>query len=134
MLADWDAAYGAERTKLLASLFEQIEVPEVPAVKFRTKGEAETGARLLADRGHDTEWVRHNGGAQRELTWNIRLVDGSEIHNHAQLAELGLVVPGANRPAVRGLKVVAVPREGWRRFFEYVVLERETGFSRASGT
>jgi site-specific DNA recombinase len=138
MLSDWDAADGAERTKLLASLFEQveahIEVPGVPAVKFRTKREAETVGRLLADRGHDVEWVRRNHGAQRELTWNIRLADGSEIHNHAQLAELGLVVPGANQPAGGGLKVVAVPRDGWRRFFEYVVLERETGLEPATST
>jgi hypothetical protein len=32
------------------------------------------------------------------------------------------------------LKVVAVPKEGWRRFFEYVPLERETGVSRAGAT
>ena len=31
----------------------------------------------------------------------------------------------------RSGKVVAVPKEGWRRFFEYVPLERETGVSRA---
>ena len=29
------------------------------------------------------------------------------------------------------VKVVAVPKEGLRRFFEYVPLERETGVSRA---
>ena len=32
------------------------------------------------------------------------------------------------------VKVVAVPREGWRRFFECVVLERETGFEPATST
>ena len=33
-----------------------------------------------------------------------------------------------------GVKIMAVPREGWRRFFEYAALERETGVSRAAGT
>jgi hypothetical protein len=41
--------------------------------------------------------------------------------------------PG-DHPFKGGVKVVAVPREGWRRFFEYVVLERETGVSRSGGT
>ena len=31
------------------------------------------------------------------------------------------------------VKVMAVPKEGWRRFFEYAALERETGGSRAGG-
>ena len=31
-------------------------------------------------------------------------------------------------------KVVAVPRGAWRRFFEYVVVERETGFEPATST
>jgi hypothetical protein len=32
------------------------------------------------------------------------------------------------------VRVVAVPKEAWRRFFEYVVLERETGFEPATST
>ena len=66
--------------------------------KFRTKREAERVARLLADRGHSVEWVRRNYGAQRELTWNVRLVDGSEIHNTQQLADMGIRF---QRPASR---------------------------------
>jgi hypothetical protein len=65
LLAAWDAADGAQRTRLLAGLFERIE---------------------------------------------------------AQLESDG------------GVSVVAAPREGWRRFFEYVVLERETGFEPATST
>ena len=42
--------------------------------------------------------------------------------------------PREARPAVGRVKVTAVPKEGWRPFFEYVVLERETGVSRAGGT
>jgi hypothetical protein len=61
----WDAADGAQRTRLLAGLFDRIE-------------------------------------AQLELSGEVR--------------------------------VVAVPREGWRRFFEYVVLERETGLEPATST
>jgi hypothetical protein len=67
LLTAWDAADGAQRTKLLGGLFERIEAHADPAA----------GGRV---------------------------------------------------------KVVAVPREGWRRFFEYVVLERETGFEPATST
>jgi hypothetical protein len=122
----------------LAGLFERIEahvvVPEKFARKFRSKREADSIARRLAENGYEVEWVRRNYGAQRESTWNIRLADGSEIHNTEQLETLGLAVPHADRPVVGGVEVVAVPREGWRRFFEYVVLERETGFEPATST
>lgn len=135
----WDAADRAERTKLLSGLFERIEahvvVPETFARKFRTKREAETIARRLAARGHKVEWMRRNYGAQRETTWNIRLANGAEVHNTKQLEELGLVIPAGEQPTTAGgVKVVAVPREGWRRFFEYVVLERETGLEPATST
>jgi len=33
-----------------------------------------------------------------------------------------------------GVKVVAIPREGGRRIFEYAALERETGFEPATST
>ena len=73
--------------------------------------------------------------AQRETTWNIRLANGAEVHNTKQLEGLGLAIPAGDQPAsVGGVKVVAVPREGWRRFFEYVVLERETGLEPATST
>jgi hypothetical protein len=65
-----------------AGLFERIEahvaVPE-RGTKFRTKRQADAVARLLADHGHEIEWVRKNYGAQRESTWNVRLTDGSEV-------------------------------------------------------
>jgi hypothetical protein len=110
-------------------------VPETFARKFRTKREADAIARRLAARRHKVEWVRRNYGAQREMTWNIRLANGAEVHNTRQLEELGLAIPApGDEPAAGGVKVVAVPREGWRRFFEYVVLERETGFEPATST
>ena len=65
LLSAWDAADGAQRTKLLAGLFQRIEARAEPA---------------------------------------------------------------------GGVKVVAVPREGWRRFFEYAALERETGLEPATST
>ncbi len=65
LLAAWDAADGAQRTKLLAALFDRIE---------------------------------------------------------AQAVEGG------------GVTVVAAPKEGWRRFFEYAALERETGLEPATST
>jgi site-specific DNA recombinase len=137
LLAAWDAADGAQRTKLLSGLFERIEahvaVPD-PGTKFRTKRQADAVARLLADHGHEIEWVRRNYGAQRELTWNVRLTDGTEIHNAAGVERMGLAVPRAAWPAVGRVQVVAVPKEGWRRFFEYVPLERETGFEPATST
>jgi hypothetical protein len=68
------------------------------------------------------------------LTWNVRLANGAEIHNTGQLEELGLSLPPDDVPARGWVKVVAVPREGWRRFFEYAALERETGVSRAGAT
>jgi hypothetical protein len=56
-----------------------------------------------------------------------RVANGAEARNTKQLEELGLAIPVGDQPAtVGGVKVVAVPREGWGRFFEYVVLERET--------
>ena len=58
-----------------------------------------------------------NYGAQRELTWNVRLRDGSELHLAQQLEDLGLALPREAWPAVGRVKVVAVPKEGWRRFF-----------------
>src|SRR6266511_2622312 len=63
----------------------------------------------------------------RESTWNVRLADGTEVHLAGQLEDLGLALPRAAWPAVGQVKVVAVPKEGWRRFFESVPLERETG-------
>ena len=137
LLAAWDAADGAQRTKLLTGLFERIEahvaVPD-PGTKFRTKRQADAVARLLADHGHEVEWVRRNYGAQRELTWNVRLRDGSEVHIARQLEDLGLALPREAWPAVGRVRVVAVPKEGWRRFFEYVPLERETGLEPATST
>lgn len=139
LLAAWDEGDGAERTSLLCGLFERIEahvvVPETFARKFRTKREADAIARRSASRGHKVEWVRRNYGAQREMTWNIRLASGAEIHNTKQLEERGLAIPPPDdQPAVGGVKVVAVPREGWSRFLEYVVLERETGLEPATST
>jgi hypothetical protein len=85
LMAVWDAADRAERTKLLGGLFERIEahvvIPEPAIRKFRTKRDAEAAARLLTDHGREIEWVRPNYGAQRQLTWNIRLVNGVEVHN-----------------------------------------------------
>ncbi len=137
LLRIWDEADGATRTKLLASLFERIEahvaVPE-RGTKFRTKRQADAVARLLADHGHEVEWVRKNYGAQRESTWNIRLADGSEVHIAGHLEDRGLTLPREAWPAVGQVKVVAVPKESWRRFFEYVPLERETGFEPATST
>ena len=65
LLAAWDAASGDQRTRLLAGIFDGIEV------------EAASDGRV---------------------------------------------------------RVVAVPKEAWKRFFEYVVLERETGFEPATST
>ncbi len=56
-----------------------VAVPE-RGTKFRTKRQADAVARLLADHGHEIEWVRKNYGAQRESTWNVRLSDGTEVH------------------------------------------------------
>ena len=137
LLATWDEADGAQRTKLLSSLFERIEahvaVPE-RGTKFRTKRQADAVARLLADQGHEVEWVRKNYGAQRESTWNVSLADGTEVHLAGQLEDLGLALPREAWPTVGRVKVTAVPKEGWRRFFEYVPLERETGFEPATST
>ena len=137
MLATWDESDGAQRTKLLASLFERIEahvaVPE-RGTKFRTKRQADAVARLLADHGHEIEWVRKNCGAQRKSTWNVRLADLSEVHIAGHLEDRGLALPREAWPAVGRVKVRAVPKEGWRRFFEYVPLERETGFVPATST
>ncbi len=72
--------------------------------------------------------------AEWESTWNIRLADGAEVHLAGQLEDLGLALPREAWPAVGQVKVVAVPHAGGRQFFEYVVLERETGVSRAGGT
>jgi hypothetical protein len=62
LLATWDEADGNQRTKLLSSLFERIEahvaVPD-HGMKFRTKRQADA-ARLLADHGHEVEWVHKN--------------------------------------------------------------------------
>jgi hypothetical protein len=110
-----------------------VAVPE-RGTKFRTKRQADAVARLLADHGHEVEWVRKNYGAQRESTWNIRLADGSEVHIAGQLADLDLALPREAWPTVGRVRVTAVPKEGWRRFFEYAALERETGVSRAGGT
>lgn len=51
-------------------------------MKFRTRPEAEKAAKLV---GQPVEWVGRNYGAQRELTCNIRLTDGTEIHNWGQV-------------------------------------------------
>jgi hypothetical protein len=138
LLAVWDASDGAERTKLLGGLFERIEAhivePETFARKFYVKREAEAIARRLGENGYAVEWVRRNYGAQGRLTWSIRLSDGSEIHNTRQLDDMGIGVAKGDGPAVAGVNVVAVPREGWRRFFEYAALERETGFEPATST
>jgi hypothetical protein len=137
LLDAWDAAEGAQRTTMLSGLFERIEahiaVPD-PGTKFRTKRQADAVARLLADHGHEIEWVRRNFGAQREMTWNVRLANGTEVHNAAGVERLGLAVPRAAWPAVGRVQVTAVPKEGWRRFFEYVPLERETGLEPATST
>src|SRR5262249_30300237 len=119
LLSAWDHADGAERTRLLSGLFERIEahvvVPETFARKFRTKREADAIPRRLDARGHKVEWVRRNYGAQRELTWNIRLANGAEVHNTRQLEELGFAIPApGDQLAAGGVKIVAVPREGWR--------------------
>lgn len=50
------------------------------------------------------------------------------------LEDLGLALQREAWPAVGRVKVRAVPKEGWRRFFEYVSLERETGGSRTGAT
>jgi hypothetical protein len=68
------------------------------------------------------------------MTPNVRLAGGTEVHLAGQLEDLGLALPREAWPAVGRVKVTAVPKEGWRRFFEYVVLERETGVSRAGTT
>ncbi len=137
LLATWDDGDGAQRTKLLASLFERIEahiaVPD-RGTKFRTKRQADAVAGLLADHGHSVDWVQKNYGAQRESTWNVRLADGTEVHLAGQLEDLGLALPREAWPAVGRVKVTAVPKEGWRRFFEYVPLERETGLEPATST
>jgi hypothetical protein len=138
LLAAWDAADGAQRTKLLAGLFERIEahvvVPETFARRFRTKRDADSFARRLTEHGYEVEWVRRNYGTQGYLSWNIRLADGTEIHNSQQLEDMGLGIAYCDQPTRSGVKVVAVPRAGWRRFFEYAVLERETGFEPATST
>ena len=101
---------------MLGALFERIEahviVPEPFVRKLRTKRDADAVARLLAERGHEVEWVRRNYGAQRQLTWNVRLANGAEIHNTGQLEELGLSLPQDDVPARGGVKVVAFPGRG----------------------
>jgi hypothetical protein len=64
----------------------------------------------------------------------VRLSNGAEIHNSKQLEDLGLGIAHAAHPFRGAVNGVAVPKGGWRRFFEYVVLERETGISCAGGT
>jgi hypothetical protein len=60
--------------------------------KFTIKRDAEAVARFLAGHGHQVEWVRRNYGAQRQLTWNVRLADGSEIHSRYGLEGMGFKV------------------------------------------
>jgi hypothetical protein len=97
--------------------------PETFARKFCTKREADAIAHRLAAGDHGSSGSRRNYGAQRETTWNIRLANGAEVHNTRQLEELGLAIPPpGDQPMVGGVKVVAVPREGWMRLFEYVPL------------
>jgi hypothetical protein len=76
------------------------------------------------------EWVRKNYGA-RGVHLERPTRDGAEIHLAGQLKDLGLAFPREAWLAVGQVKVVAVPKGSWRRFFEYVVLERETGVSRS---
>lgn len=58
--------------------------------KFDRKPDAEKISDLLRAKGHTVEWVKKNYGAQGRSTWNIRLSDGSEIHNTLQLEEIGI--------------------------------------------
>ena len=58
----------------------------------------------------------------------------SEVHIAGHLEGRGLALPREAWPAVGRVKVTAVPKEGWRRFFEYVPLERETGLEPATST
>ena len=88
----------------------------------------------VPERGHTVGWVRKNHGAQCESTWNVWLADGTEVHLAGQLEDLGLALPRATWPTVGRVQITAVPREGWRHFFEYMPLERETGFEPATST
>lgn len=45
----------------------------------------------------------------------------------------GLALPREAWLTVGRVNVTAVPKEGWRRFFKYVPLERETGLQAPSG-
>jgi len=80
--------------------------------KFRTKSDADTVARFLAGHGYRVEWVRRNYGAQRELTWNVRLADGSEIHNRHQLEDMGFTVRHAEARPVRSKTFYQAPDYG----------------------
>ena len=66
-------------------------------------------------------------------SWSVRVAEGTEVHLAGQLDDQGLALPRQGWAAVGRIKVTAVPKEGWRRFFEYAVLERESGGSRAGG-
>ena len=87
------------------------------------------------------------GHAQRSIDlelYEFQRADLAALLLDAQ--ERGVVVTAIKDPSERssrstwaqleqgGVKVVAVPREGWRRFFEYVPLERETGLEPATST
>jgi hypothetical protein len=88
-------------------------------------------ARSMARPSSGPAELRRSAGGEPGTT---RLADGSEIHNSRYVEALGLAVPRDDRPTRAWIKVVAVPPEGWRRFFEYAALERETGFSRTGTT
>jgi hypothetical protein len=115
VLATWDAADGAQRTKLLSGLFERMEAQVMtpgPGTKFETKRQADAVAALLAQHGHEVEWVRKNYGAQGRMTWNVRLSNRDEIHNANGLEGYGLALPRSAWPAVGRVQVVAVPKSG----------------------
>jgi hypothetical protein len=88
----------------------RVCVPD-PGTKLRTKRQADAVARLLAAHDHEIEWIRWNYVGQRELTWNIRLADGSEIHIARQLDDLGLALPRDAWPTIGHAKGVVVPKE-----------------------
>lgn len=93
-----DKANCAERTTLLGGLLKRIwaHVSD-PEREAPDQAAGRRHSQLLADHGHEVEWIY---GAQRESTWNIRLVEGSEIHLARRLEDLGLALPREAWPPV----------------------------------
>lgn len=91
-----------------------LRLPYRPAngPKFRIRRDAEAVARFLAENGYEVEWVRRNYGGQGQTTWNVRLTDGSGIHNRDQLEGMGFRVHYGSTDAASRKKFYGPPDYG----------------------